>query len=35
MREVNNLAVDWCGYTPEQVLDRPFWEAPGGVGRMR
>ena len=28
MREVNNLAVDWCGYTREQVLDRPFWEAP-------
>jgi PAS domain S-box-containing protein len=28
VREVNNLAVDWCGYTREQVLDRPFWEAP-------
>ena len=28
MREVNNLAVDWCGYTREQVLDRPFWETP-------
>jgi PAS domain-containing protein len=26
MREVNDLAVDWCGYTREQVLDRPFWE---------
>ena len=23
LREVNNLAVDWCGYTREQVLDRP------------
>ena len=28
VREVNNLAVDWCGYTREQVLDRPFWETP-------
>src|SRR5262249_16266 len=28
LREVNNLAVDWCGYTREQVLDRPFWDAP-------
>ena len=28
MREVNDLAVDWCGYTREQVLDRPFWETP-------
>jgi PAS domain S-box-containing protein len=28
MREVNHLAVDWCGYTREQVLDRPFWETP-------
>ena len=28
LREVNNLAVDWCGYTREQVLDRPFWETP-------
>jgi PAS domain S-box-containing protein len=28
MREVNNLAVDWCGYTREQVLNRPFWETP-------
>ena len=28
LREVNNLAVEWCGYTREQVLDRPFWETP-------
>ncbi len=28
MREVNHLAVDWCGYTREQVLDRPFWDTP-------
>jgi PAS domain S-box-containing protein len=28
LREVNNLAVDWCGYTREEVLDRPFWTAP-------
>jgi PAS domain S-box-containing protein len=24
--EVNDLAVNWCGYTKEQVLDRPFCE---------
>jgi PAS domain S-box-containing protein len=28
VEEVNNLAVDWCGYTREQILDRPFWETP-------
>jgi PAS domain S-box-containing protein len=28
LREVNNLAVDSCGYTREQVLDRPFWDTP-------
>ena len=28
MREVNDLAVDACGYTREQVLDRPFWDTP-------
>jgi PAS domain S-box-containing protein len=28
VREVNNLAVEWCGYTREQVLDRPFWDTP-------
>ncbi|MGA7327830.1 MAG: PAS domain S-box protein [Rhodomicrobium sp.] len=26
LREVNILAVDWCGYTREEVLDRPFWD---------
>ncbi len=28
LREVNDLAVNRCGYTKEQVLDRPFWETP-------
>jgi PAS domain S-box-containing protein len=28
LREVNNLAVDWCGYTRAQVLGRPFWDTP-------
>jgi len=28
LREVNDLAVDRCGYTREQVLDRLFWETP-------
>jgi len=28
LREVNDLAVDWCGYTREQVLDQPFWKTP-------
>ena len=28
LREANNLALDWCGYTREQVLDRPFWDTP-------
>jgi PAS domain S-box-containing protein len=28
VREVNYLAVDWCGYTREEVLDRPFWDTP-------
>lgn len=26
--EINDLAVDWCGYTREDVLDRPFWATP-------
>ena len=26
--EVNDLSVDACGYTREQVLDKPFWETP-------
>jgi PAS domain S-box-containing protein len=25
LREVNDLAVDSCGYLREQVVDRPFW----------
>jgi PAS domain S-box-containing protein len=28
VREVNNLAVHWCGYTREQVLGLPFWDTP-------
>jgi PAS domain S-box-containing protein len=28
VREVNNLAVGWCGYTRAQVLDKLFWETP-------
>ena len=28
VREVNYLAVNSCGYTREQVLDRPFWDTP-------
>lgn len=28
LREVNDLAVEACGYTRDQVLHRPFWEAP-------
>src|SRR5262249_7989521 len=28
LREVNDLAVNGCGYRKEQVLDRPFWETP-------
>jgi PAS domain S-box-containing protein len=28
LREVNDLAVNGCGYTRQQVLDRPFWETP-------
>jgi PAS domain S-box-containing protein len=28
LREVNDLAVSWCGCTREQVLGRPFWETP-------
>jgi PAS domain S-box-containing protein len=28
LREVNDLALAWCGYTEEQVLDRLFWETP-------
>jgi PAS domain S-box-containing protein len=28
VREVNNLAVELCGYTREQVLDKLFWDTP-------
>jgi PAS domain S-box-containing protein len=28
VREVNKLAVEWCGYTREQVLDKLFWDTP-------
>ena len=35
LREVNNLAVDWCGYTREQVLDRPSRRPLGGAVRKR
>jgi PAS domain S-box-containing protein len=24
--EANNLSLEWCGYTKEQVLGRPFWD---------
>jgi PAS domain S-box-containing protein len=28
LREANNSSLDRCGYTREQVLDRPFWDTP-------
>src|SRR5262245_38583961 len=28
LREINDLAVDWCGYTRAQALNRLFWETP-------
>jgi PAS domain S-box-containing protein len=28
LREANDLSLAWCGYTRDQVLDRPFWETP-------
>jgi PAS domain-containing protein len=28
LREANNLSLEWCGYTRDQVLDRAFWETP-------
>ena len=28
LREVNELALETCGYTREEVLDRPFWATP-------
>jgi PAS domain S-box-containing protein len=28
LREANDVSLAWCGYTRDQVLDRPFWETP-------
>jgi PAS domain S-box-containing protein len=28
LREANDLSLQWCGYTKEQVLNRPFWDTP-------
>jgi PAS domain S-box-containing protein len=28
LREANGLSLNSCGYTRDQVLDRPFWETP-------
>lgn len=28
LMEVNRLALEACGYTREQALDKPFWEGP-------
>jgi len=28
LRDANSLSLEWCGYTREQVLDRPFWCTP-------
>jgi PAS domain S-box-containing protein len=28
LREANNVSLERCGYTREQVLDRPFWDTP-------
>ena len=28
LREANDLSLTGCGYTKEQVLDRPFWDTP-------
>jgi PAS domain S-box-containing protein len=28
LREVNDLALDQCGYERDEVLGRPFWETP-------
>jgi PAS domain S-box-containing protein len=32
VREANNLSVASCGYTREQVLNRPFWQTPWWSG---
>ncbi len=28
LQEANALSLEQCGYTKEQVLDRPFWDTP-------
>jgi PAS domain S-box-containing protein len=28
LRESNGLSLGWCGYTREEVVDRPFWQTP-------
>jgi PAS domain S-box-containing protein len=28
LREANDLSLESCGYTREEVLNRPFWETP-------
>jgi len=28
LREANKVSLEHCGYTREQVLDRPFWDTP-------
>jgi PAS domain S-box-containing protein len=35
LREANSLSLEWCGYTREQVLDRPYWETPWWRGSER
>src|SRR4029078_6381291 len=35
LREINDLAVDWCGYTREEVLGLPFWQTPWWRGSER
>ena len=35
LREVNDLALESCGYTREEVLDRLFWTTPWWRGAKR
>jgi PAS domain S-box-containing protein len=28
LREINALALEWCGYDRAEVLDKPFWATP-------
>ena len=35
VRDVNALAVEACGYTRDDVLDRPFWDTPWWRGSER